>query len=188
MGADGLGNDPGRKILNRIDVPDDHRNALYAQWLSQRIPHFQTIGVRTLALWHGDKIATVVGFSNPHYNRVEVCWACDIPSAITRGVILTMLGHAFLPPMNRMALTATAEKANKRSRRFMEAIGFKEEGCIRRATPEGRNLIIYGLLRDDFLGLIQRYRGEETARDFARACGINEWRQERRKQYLRKSA
>jgi len=176
MGADGLGNGSRREVLNRIDTPDDHRNALYAQWLAQRIPHFQTEGVRTLALWHGDKIAAVVGFCNPHWNRVEMCWACDIPRAVTRGAILNMLGVAFLPPQSRMAISATAEKHNKRARRFMAGLGFKEEGVVRKATPEGGNLIIYGLLREDFLSLIHRYRGAEIAKDFAKACGVtDEW-------------
>lgn len=176
MGADRLGSGAGRQVLNRIDTPDDHRNALYAQWLAERIPHFQPSGVKTLALWHGDKIAAVVGFCNPHWNRVEMCWACDIPRAVTRGAILTMLGGAFLPPQSRIGISATAEKHNKRARKFMAGLGFKEEGVIRQATPEGRNLIIYGLLREDFFSLIKRYRGHDIARDFAKACGVtDEW-------------
>ena len=178
MGTDGLGNDPRRSILNRIDNPDEQRNAYYGQWLGQRIPHFNATGVKTLALWHGDQIAAVVGFCNPHWNRVEMCWACDIPRAVTRGAILTMLGTAFLPPQSRRAISATAEKKNKRARKFMEGLGFREEGCIRKAGANESNLIFYGLLREEFCALIHRYRGEETAREFMRACGINGWKQQ----------
>ena len=157
--------------MNRIEVPTDPaRKTAFAYWLSQRIPHFQVEGVHTVALWHGEQIAAVVGFCNPHYNRIEACWACDIPRAVTRGAILTMLGHAFVPPWRMYGISATAEKKNKRARKFMEGLGFKQEGVIRQVTPEGGNLLIYALLRPDFLTLIERYRGPEAAQVFLRHC------------------
>ena len=171
MGTDRLGSGLGRKVLNRIEIPQtDEAKHYFAHWLAARIPHFQTEGVHTVALWHGEQVAAVVGFCNPHYNRVEACWACDIPRAVTRGAILTMLGFAFIPPWNRHAISATAEKSNKRARRFMEGLGFRQEGVLKEVTPEGGNLLIYALLRSDFVTLIQRYRGQQAVDDFKRLC------------------
>jgi RimJ/RimL family protein N-acetyltransferase len=81
-----------------------------------------------------------------------------------------MLGFAFLPPWNRYAISATAEKKNKRARRFMEGLGFRQEGVLHDVVPGGGNLLIYALLRPDFVNLIQKYRGQQAADDFLRHC------------------
>lgn len=177
MGSDGLGVHSGRRVLNQIHVPqNDQEHLFYAQWLQSRIPEFAPIGVKCIALWHGDRIAAVCGFANAHYNRVESFWACDIPRAVTRGAILTILSAAFIPPLSKRGITATATKGNKRARRFMEGIGFKQEGVMRRCGSHGENVLIYGLLLDDFLCLIERYKGAEARQKFAGLAGVKEGR------------
>ena len=45
--------------------------------------------------------------------------------------------------------TALVHKKNKISRRFVERLGFKVEGVLREAAEDGKDLIIYGLLKRD---------------------------------------
>lgn len=42
------------------------------------------------------------------------------------------------------------EKKNKRSRKFVEGVGWKLEGTLRKAALNGDDLCIYGLLKHDF--------------------------------------
>ena len=45
-------------------------------------------------------------------------------------------------------VTATVKKRNKRSRKFVEGVGFQVEGKLRKAV-EGEDMIIYGLLKEE---------------------------------------
>jgi len=45
-------------------------------------------------------------------------------------------------------VTATIMKSNKRSRKFVEGIGFKVEGKVRKAN-KGEDMMVYGLLRNE---------------------------------------
>ena len=50
--------------------------------------------------------------------------------------------------LNLDRVTATTLKSNKRSRKFVEGVGFKVEGKIRKAL-RGEDMIAYGLLKDE---------------------------------------
>lgn len=145
-------------MATRIYVPKTpEEHFFFATWLKARIDHFEPRNVQTVALYKDDKIATVVGFANPHYNRVEMSWASDDPKWVTRGNILSLMAPVFMGTGNG-GITAVVLRGNKRVRKFIEGIGFQNEGTIRRAGVKGENLIIYGLLRDEYMELCKKYR------------------------------
>ena len=43
-------------------------------------------------------------------------------------------------------VTVSTAKGNKRARKFIERVGFKQEGVLRRGHWDGQNAIIYGML------------------------------------------
>lgn len=60
------------------------------------------------------------------------------------------LGEAFRYPFEQLhvaRITARVAGSNHVSRAFVERLGFVQEGCVRRGTRSGEDLIIYGMLR-----------------------------------------
>jgi len=57
-------------------------------------------------------------------------------------------GHWIFYQLNKDRVTATIMKNNKRSRKFVEGIGFKVEGKIRKAN-QGEDMILYGMLKSE---------------------------------------
>ncbi len=48
--------------------------------------------------------------------------------------------------------TAIIDRNFKASRRLCAGVGFRFEGAVRQILPGNRDAVIYGLLKDDFLG------------------------------------
>ena len=71
--------------------------------------------------------------------------AADSPRWISKEIVRTILGLPYQMGMER--ITALVRKSNKRSRKLVEGLGFKNEGTIR--YPK-ENLILYGLLEKEF--------------------------------------
>ena len=76
---------------------------------------------------------------------------------LSRTAMGVFLAYPFLDLKVRR-VTGLIEKSNKRSRKLAEWLGFKYEGCLRRAGPDGSNVILYGLLPEE-------YRWPEDLRD-----------------------
>ena len=57
-------------------------------------------------------------------------------------------GHWIFYQMKKDRVTATLLKSNKRSRKFVEGIGFKVEGKVRKAV-KGEDMILYGMLKHE---------------------------------------
>jgi len=148
-------------LTTRVYIPrDDNEHLFFATWLKARLPRFNPIGVKTIACYRNEKIGAVLGLSNRYFGRVELTLCADDPRCFTKGNILTMLAPSFMPPMDCTGLTAVVYKANKRVRKFLEGMGFVNEGTLRQAGPNGENLIIYGLLKSEYLELVKRFRPE----------------------------
>lgn len=149
-------------MTTRIYVPQTPAEHLfYATWLGRRIGNYNPHGVTTVVCFDDSRIMAVTGFANPHYNRVEVSWASASPNWVTRRNVLGLLSYGFQPHVR--ALTAVVKRSNKRSRRFIEAIGFINEGTLRKAGEKDENLIVYGMLREEFAELVARFKGRHIA-------------------------
>lgn len=144
-------------------------NLAAAQWLAQRIPDYTPENVTTMVVTLDGQVVSVVGYSKPHFNRMEVSWASDTPRWVTRSSILYLLAPPFLQ-WGCHGLSLMTEKRNKRLRKFVEGTGFKYEGCLRQAGKDGQNLILYGMLKSEYGQLIRRYQGEGEYRKFTEHC------------------
>lgn len=68
-------------------------------------------------------------------------WAC-------RGFILAMFDYPFRQ-LECVRITAPVAEGNDKAIQFLERLGFVREGCLRRALPDGRDRLIYGILKED---------------------------------------
>lgn len=98
------------------------------------------------------RIACVAIYHDHRPPNVFMSIASINPHWATKKNIGALYSFAFTPRpvglgVNR--ITALADKVNKRSRKFIKGIGFREEGCIRKGGSNGEDLILYGLLRNE---------------------------------------
>lgn len=64
---------------------------------------------------------------------------------ITRESLAVFFGYPFQELGLRRVSTLVRRK-NKIARAFNEKLGFIREGCLRKAAPNGENLLVYGML------------------------------------------
>jgi len=105
-------------------------------------PMFQTIGFSR----EGKLLCVVIAY---HYAPPNVMWAfaADNPRWASKENIAAA-GQWVFGQLGCTRVTSIVKKSNKRSRKFQEGIGFKVEGKLKKAHPEG-DLLIYGLLKDE---------------------------------------
>jgi RimJ/RimL family protein N-acetyltransferase len=48
-------------------------------------------------------------------------------------------------------ITGLIRASNLNAQRFVSRLGFKYEGCMRRAFEDGEDLVLYGMLREEYL-------------------------------------
>ena len=79
---------------------------------------------------------------------------------MSRDLLLHVFNWAFVQ-LKCTRITGLVERNNKRAREIDERLGMKLEGVLRKAAPSGRDLMVYGLLREEAEQLMLRiYRGK----------------------------
>lgn len=99
-----------------------------------------------------DKIACVAIYHEHRAPSVMMSIYAINPHWATKKNVQTLYSYAFTARpigLGVERITALVDKKNKRSRRFLEGIGFKLEGCLRKAAKLGEDLCIYGILRNE---------------------------------------
>lgn len=66
----------------------------------------------------------------------------------TRALLREIMG--FLLNLGLRRFTVATTPSNTRAQKLNELMGFKREGLLRRAAPNGDDLILYGILQEDF--------------------------------------
>ena len=79
--------------------------------------------------------------------KIEVSMAAATPRWAQPGIIRAILHYPFIQ-LKCHVLLATTNKLNKRTRRFLEGLGFKERGIIPN-RPYADDTVIYALRRED---------------------------------------
>lgn len=76
------------------------------------------------------------------------------------------LHDAFAYPFGQLKVvrvTGTVSDSNDQAKKFDEHLGFVREGVIRRGSPDGSDLIIYGMLREECRFLEMKSHGKKLA-------------------------
>lgn len=127
----------------------------------------------TIAQWVLDQIPSMGGELKaflPWYDAIG--FANEVSGGKGGVVYYNYLGHSvealvagegyWLTPLNVQAIflypfvtlkcwrmTVFASKDNKISRRFIQKLGFKLEGNVRKGMPDGKDAIMYGMLKEE---------------------------------------
>jgi hypothetical protein len=94
-----------------------------------------------------NKLLCVVVLYHKTTNGVFCSFAADSPRWASKENVAAW-GHWIFNQMGLDRVTATIKKSNKRSRKFVEGVGFRVEGKLRKAV-NGEDMIVYGLLKEE---------------------------------------
>lgn len=126
-------------------------------WVAARMPCVVDFSnAAAIGVTRDNKLIAGVVFNNLALNEqgyphdIDVSIAADSPRWATKENIFTILSY----PFNQLGcarVSAYQPKGHKRARRLVEGIGFQYEGKKRQGLPNGQDMVIYGMLRDEFL-------------------------------------
>lgn len=122
-----------------------------ATWVLERVPHineFRDYAAIGVVNDFGVLIAGAVYHQyHPDVGDIQVAFAADDPRWAQKGTIAGILAFPFRQ-LGCVRITALTGESNKRTRRFVEGIGFKLEGVVRKGLRT-EDMCIYGLLEEE---------------------------------------
>jgi RimJ/RimL family protein N-acetyltransferase len=133
-----------------IELPKTaEENAALGLWVSQRIPNFKPNNFITMAFFEeGVGIAAVALYQNYRTSDIEIAFAAEPGTNwAQRDLINMVLRYPFTIGCHRV--TAVARKDNKKVRKLLMQLGFKQEGKLRKADTDKQDLFIYGMLEGE---------------------------------------
>lgn len=144
-GAGGQSSGAGGRQPLRLVFNDDFA---VGEWVARRIPHVGSSrewgAFRAIGIARGDQPIAGAVYNNSRGFDMEISFAADSPRWATRGMVRAILAYPFVQ-CGCTRLTAVTAKRNKRARRLVEGLGFKQEGCLRRGLDGRQDAILYGL-------------------------------------------
>lgn len=127
---------------SRLLFGEDQR---VADWVQTRLPDFQGWNGAYVAIGYVRKGILAGGVVFSMYSGANICIACALDAPLTRRFMRAIFYYPFLQLKCRR-VTALVNAQNLSSRELVEHAGFKEEGCMREATPDD-DVIVYGMTR-----------------------------------------
>ena len=133
-----------------LELPQTvEENLMLGRWVEQRVPNSSFKDFVTMAFFSDTEgILAVVLYHNYRGTDIEVVFAADSPKWAQRDLLGMVINYPFGIGCHRM--TALATKQNKKVRKMLTQMGFKQEGKLRRAAKDGGDFFIYGLLPGEF--------------------------------------
>ena len=130
-------------------------DAQLAAWLEKRVPHFTAApGTRCLGIVRGQRLLAVVAYSN--FSEPGEVWAGDVEMSAAadspRWWSRSVGRDVFSIPFRQFGVgrvTARVRKRDRRTRRFVEGVGFRLEGVMRHALRTD-DVCVYGMTRRDW--------------------------------------
>jgi len=122
---------------------------IVGEFVKKHIPHLYLNSYTTIGILSDDKlIAGCVYHRNyADFGDIEMSIAAESPRWATKFNILALLDYPF-NQLNCIRVTACSRGKNSRTRGFLEGIGFKQEGVIRRGFGDD-DTIVYGMLKEE---------------------------------------
>lgn len=87
---------------------------------------------------------------------IEVTVASTNPRWCTRGRLTELFIYAFIQ-LGCSRVTSISNRKNKRSRRLLKGLGFKEEGIMRKGMYGREDAVLYGMLKEECKFINGRY-------------------------------
>lgn len=138
-----------------IAVPAADKTSMVGQYIMEKVPGLMLPEGKYagFAFVNEDKDfiggAVISNFRPGVYgNDCEISCASESPMAFRPHVLRAVFTYVFVQ-LQCTRLTSITTKRNVRTRRFLDALGFRLEGCVKRAYDGKRDALIYGLLAED---------------------------------------
>lgn len=129
---------------------DPKCDELIQEWVSRQLGVEKLGGDKfsAAAIMSGDEIIGGVIFHDKKGHMIDVSLATVSPKWAAKGVLKDLFAYPFVQ-LGVERLGAICSKKNKKIRRTMEKLGFKQEGCARKGFGDGSDAIIYGMLKHE---------------------------------------
>lgn len=118
-------------------------------WVAERLNEDSFEGATGIGLEEDGELIAAVVFNM--YTKASICMnvASDrSKNWLNRDFLFRAFAYPFIQlKCNR--ITALVRVDNLDAQRFDEHLGFKKEGLIRRASEDGTDMILYGMLREE---------------------------------------
>lgn len=115
------------------------------QWVGERVDA-EVIKGKAIGVIDGERLIAGVAYSNYRGCDIEMLAASENIRWLSRHRLYSIFAYPFVQ-LGCLRVTAIVAKKNKRSRSFIERIGFKLEGSHPKAL-DGRDACSYGMLRE----------------------------------------
>lgn len=124
------------------------RDAEVAAWVAAHIPHVTQFDAMTaIGIERGGQLVGGVVYHEFRGNDVQMSCAATSRRWLTRPFLSAIFNYPFVQ-LGCDRVTACTPKKNVHTRRFLEGVGFIEEGNMRRGFV-GDDCIVYGMLREE---------------------------------------
>ena len=150
-----------------------NRDKLVAEWVAARIPIFEFGSSPYTALGIANEAGVLLaGVVYQNYTKVDIhMHVAALPGR--RWMSRHFLGECFRYPFEQLKcrrVTGLVPAKNAVAAKFDEHLGFTWEGRIRRILPDGDDVIVYGMLREECRFLeVGRFNGyQHKSNDFRR--------------------
>jgi RimJ/RimL family protein N-acetyltransferase len=136
-------------------------NKFLCDWCAKRIGQDEFRNATAVGYANHSGLIAVVVLHDLSPPNVFLSWAATTPRWMTRQTICMIYDWAY-NQLGCSRITGLVERKNKRARKIDEGLGMKLEGVLRKASPSGQDLFVYGLLKNEADGLIKRLFNGKT--------------------------
>lgn len=132
------------------------KSAIYGQdeqvaaWVAERVK-IDEFGPGAVALGLVEDEKLIAGVVFNMYTKASICMHVAAEPG-KRWMTKDFLWRSFAYPFVQLScnrITGLVRVDNFESQRFVEHLGFKREGLIRRGCVDGTDMILYGILREE---------------------------------------
>jgi len=139
--------------MTQVIEGNEVTNPMIREWISKELGQPVPENCRCLGVMKDDddgnpELIAGIAFHDFKGFMVDGSLASSDPAWLQKGTLQAFMGY----PFERLGVTrfhSTCAKSNKKMRRLFERLGFKYEGCARKAFDGEQDAMIYSLLRDE---------------------------------------
>lgn len=130
--------------------PAGEHTELVAQYVSEKTGGVWTPGMYQALMVVNSKGEFCAGVIVDNYMRIDCRMSVAAETfAVWRPHVLRAIFHYVFVQLGCVRCTATTRKTNMKARAFLEGLGFKLEGNLRKGFDGVKDALIYGLLAEE---------------------------------------
>ncbi len=131
-------------------VADKRWDEPIREWVSRELGQEKLGGDKFATLGIMDEGELIGGAIYHQYtgHMMEISLAAISPKWCSKKTLRAIFSYPF-EQLGVTRMNAICDKKNKKIRKIMERIGFKQEGCLRKALPNGHDAIFYGMINTE---------------------------------------